>query len=109
MRYGSDELCCSVAQSLKGDVRVGLASSAGAIGGGSFELRAPFGSVALSQSRLMSALTVDEETGGGVGRLNKLGVDTAALENEYGTSLRRESLLENDSEDLNHASVCPLH
>ena len=44
-------VCVCVVQSLKGDARVALASSAGGIGGGSFELRAPFGSVSLAQSR----------------------------------------------------------
>jgi hypothetical protein len=80
-----------VMQSVKGDARVGLASSAGAIGGGSYELRAPFGSVVLAESRLIS----------------KPGVDTRALEVEYGsqTSQERVSLLESDSEDINHATV----
>ena len=41
-----------MAQSWKGDARVALASSAGGIGGGSFELRAPFGAVSLAQSRM---------------------------------------------------------
>ena len=80
-----------VMQSLKGDAHVGLASSAGAIGGGSYELRAPFGSVVLEQSRLIS----------------KPGVDTRALEDEYGplSSQSRDSLLESDSEDKNHETV----
>lgn len=77
-------------QALKGNALVGVASSAGAFGGATYDLRAPFGSVELAQSRLNA----------------KPGVDTAALDSEYGRSLRmRESLLESDSEDATHATV----
>ena len=87
-----------LARSLKGDARVGLASSAGALGGGGWELSAPFGRVALSQARLDPRYTVDGE---GAGGLSKPGLNLAALETDYSIAsgrLSRDSLIESDSE-----------
>jgi hypothetical protein len=85
-----------------------MASSAGALGGGNWQLRAPFGSVALSQSRLDSSLSIDGESDDGA-RLYKAGLDLRELEQDYGeeaelSSIGRPTLLESQA-DAAHVSA----
>ena len=85
-----------------------MASSAGALGGGNWQLRAPFGSVALSQSRLDSSLSIDGESDDGA-RLYKAGLDLRELEQAYGeeaelSSIGKPTLLESQA-DAAHVSA----